>query len=541
MSNDPVYIKDVRVTDDKTLEKKMAAKRRIVGHLSEAVVSKVKTVIEQFVFELIGKPISNIRDIVNEFSSYDFFTAEEVVLKKGDTNKSLYVIVEGFVDVLTSDNTVIRTLHAGDIFGDMSALFKIPVTATVCARSGTGVVVLSRAGTRRFVAGAKTNKVDWAIRRHYLPTSEEMDPGLVYRRLALQTLRTVPIFSEWSDDEMKKLILVLGQMTVTVFPKGSYIIMHGDPMTSLFVIVYGNCEVLFCEKKDLLQAVHVTSHLQPLVYGEAGLFGEQTSYCSIKAESTTHVIIISHRTIARLYPSHRTLDGNKVRLQFEKFKCLCDPDTNPLLETIGYNMRKHAIYFRLSLMETIEKVTNGSAKAIKANTDIFKQLNEHVESVVILSGQINIVNVLSECNVNTPSDHVLSGDKRFDHFTTVATKESNKVGDSTTEPIGGCQKGGDLAIVTPVGYYKCVNLTAQSPIGCHTDAYPTINLSSQSDSMKSAGDVIALAGGHRDTIRALVAITDCMILIISTVGNSANGALVNTHVENHDTSPLENV
>jgi hypothetical protein len=69
--------------------------------------------------------------------------AGTVVVRQGDPGDAFYVIVDGRADVV-GGGTVVRTLDAGDSFGEIALLRDVPRTATVRARSDLAVFVLGR-------------------------------------------------------------------------------------------------------------------------------------------------------------------------------------------------------------------------------------------------------------------------------------------------------------------------------------------------------------------------------------------------------------
>ena len=65
----------------------------------------------------------------------------ETIVRQGDTDFDLFFVVDGTYDVLIShfglEPDYIRTLHAGDSFGELGVLYDVPRTATVrCTKAG---------------------------------------------------------------------------------------------------------------------------------------------------------------------------------------------------------------------------------------------------------------------------------------------------------------------------------------------------------------------------------------------------------------------
>ena len=78
--------------------------------------------------------------------------AGAVVVRQGDPGDAFYVIVDGQADVI-GDGAVVRTLGAGDSFGEIALLHDVPRTATIRARTEVTVFALGRDAFLDAVAG----------------------------------------------------------------------------------------------------------------------------------------------------------------------------------------------------------------------------------------------------------------------------------------------------------------------------------------------------------------------------------------------------
>jgi CRP-like cAMP-binding protein len=74
--------------------------------------------------------------------------AGEVILREGRLGRELFVILEGTVTV-TRAGRVVNILHAGDYFGELSAIESVPRSATVQATTDLDVLIV---GPREFEA-----------------------------------------------------------------------------------------------------------------------------------------------------------------------------------------------------------------------------------------------------------------------------------------------------------------------------------------------------------------------------------------------------
>lgn len=70
--------------------------------------------------------------------------ADEILLKKGEPGKRLYVIVKGGVNVISEDGMSIAILGKGEVFGEMSLLSGDPIGATVKALEPVTLLYIRR-------------------------------------------------------------------------------------------------------------------------------------------------------------------------------------------------------------------------------------------------------------------------------------------------------------------------------------------------------------------------------------------------------------
>ncbi|OHD07738.1 MAG: hypothetical protein A2086_01260 [Spirochaetes bacterium GWD1_27_9] len=77
------------------------------------------------------------------------FYKGEYLIKENDEDKSMYIIVEGRVKILMTDNTTkqkveVAILKNGDFVGESALLFDKPRTATVIADTDTKVIEMHK-------------------------------------------------------------------------------------------------------------------------------------------------------------------------------------------------------------------------------------------------------------------------------------------------------------------------------------------------------------------------------------------------------------
>ncbi|OQY59170.1 MAG: hypothetical protein B6245_08070 [Desulfobacteraceae bacterium 4572_88] len=84
-------------------------------------------------------------NVVKEFTSYlrfDEFVAGDVIIRKGDPGRNLYIIVSGRIEVVGDDEMNLAFMEKGDVFGEMSLLSGNPVGATIRVGKPTTVLYI---------------------------------------------------------------------------------------------------------------------------------------------------------------------------------------------------------------------------------------------------------------------------------------------------------------------------------------------------------------------------------------------------------------
>jgi glucose-6-phosphate 1-dehydrogenase len=77
--------------------------------------------------------------------------AGDVLIKKGELGREMFIIEQGDVEVLDDGGAPIKVLSDGDVFGEIGVLLSKPRTATVRAKSPTDLYVLEKADFSRIL------------------------------------------------------------------------------------------------------------------------------------------------------------------------------------------------------------------------------------------------------------------------------------------------------------------------------------------------------------------------------------------------------
>jgi voltage-gated potassium channel len=105
----------------------------------------------------------------------------EMIIKKREIGRELYVIQSGDVEVI-ADGTLVATLHKGEVFGEKALLTDAPRTANVRAKTAVDVLVLTRAGFSALVSQFQPMETFFGELMH------QRYPELVPQQDALRTL-----------------------------------------------------------------------------------------------------------------------------------------------------------------------------------------------------------------------------------------------------------------------------------------------------------------------------------------------------------------
>ena len=102
------------------------------------------------IYELLGKmPMfknfteEEIKQFIKLKVSHHRFQKGDVIIKEGDADTSLYLLVAGTVSIIKADNHIpIAKLNSGDVFGEMSFLTKNPRHSSATADEDVLVLIM---------------------------------------------------------------------------------------------------------------------------------------------------------------------------------------------------------------------------------------------------------------------------------------------------------------------------------------------------------------------------------------------------------------
>jgi CRP-like cAMP-binding protein len=84
----------------------------------------------------------DIEDIIS-FLKLKRYSKDDIVIRKGDIGRNLYILASGRVEVLGDNSVSIAFLGSGEVFGDMSLLSGEPVAASIRVVEPTRILYIS--------------------------------------------------------------------------------------------------------------------------------------------------------------------------------------------------------------------------------------------------------------------------------------------------------------------------------------------------------------------------------------------------------------
>lgn len=356
--------------------------------------------LQNFLIQTLGKSDSRVYDIISKHGRKRTFYPKEWVLKSGETRKGIFIILDGSVEVMTSDcSEVINRLNAGAIFGDISTLFDIPVSANVKVSRDVTLVNLPVEIILDLFKNAKDlDIIDWFIQCRYLPSGTAVDSSRTYRRLALGIIKHLPLFSNWTDEMVKQLILLFEHTIVTLYPENSIIVLEQDPLTSVFVIISGKFQIK--EGSRVIKTIAISPDSDPFVYTELALIvNGKLSPVTIKALSNCQVIHLKREWTMRVlerFPDHMDAFSDVARLfriSYERLsKIYLKNEADLQIELLCFYLKSSRLYSGFSPEQLWRLILNGNIREFEVGSSVLLETNpERYESIIVVRGEVKVI------------------------------------------------------------------------------------------------------------------------------------------------------
>ena len=228
------------------------------------------------------------------------YSIGQVICHQHEREPNLYIILMGEVEVIEGERNnklVLAHLSKGEVFGEISALFRMPRVSTVLAAKPT--VVLEIAGD---------------VFEEMLEQNQLLRNAIIQRfgdRLTETALRSVSFLRFLPAGTLDKLIQE--SALVNIFP-GNTIVNEGEPGDAMFIIVHGAAKVTHTLDGQILSLA---------IIGPGDYFGEWSVMTG--APRTASVTALSHIEAIRI--------EREILLQFIQD----NPDVRDRLDQIAHN------------------------------------------------------------------------------------------------------------------------------------------------------------------------------------------------------------
>jgi CRP-like cAMP-binding protein len=185
----------------------------------------------------------------------------EVVVRRGERADAFYVVRSGRVHVVddlpSGDQPVLRSLGAGEAFGELALLQAGPRTATVVAAEDTELFVVDKGSFDRLLAGSLAM------------------PDVTTTRSSIEEVWALPPFRHLAAAEARALAEAGRWQT---YPPGADIVRQGEPGDVFYVIAGGRLAVTEngAEVRELVRGDH---------FGELALLNDAPRSATVTART----------------------------------------------------------------------------------------------------------------------------------------------------------------------------------------------------------------------------------------------------------------
>lgn len=199
----------------------------------------------------------------------------DVLCHQGQTDNTLYLLVEGEVEVsaeFNNDMTAMTRLGPGELIGEISALFSVPRIANVVVTQPSVVLEIPA-------------NVFWNILRENSYAKDEIVKRC-RKRIIETSLRCVPLFSDLDSYSMSELS---GLSSLIKTTKNSIVAHEGKVERSMYVICSGTARVSITMggKQVTVALLHPGDY-----FGEYSLFSGDARSASVSAITDLQLVVL---------------------------------------------------------------------------------------------------------------------------------------------------------------------------------------------------------------------------------------------------------
>ncbi|XP_041955737.1 cGMP-dependent protein kinase 1 isoform X1 [Alosa sapidissima] len=217
------------------------------------------------------------------------------VIREGENASLAYVIEEGKMEVTKSGHKL-QMLEAGALFGELALLHNHTRSTTVTAVMNCKLWVIDRLSFQSIM----------------------LKSGLLRISQSLDLLRSAPFFRSLPEDALIKASDALEECH---YGEGDYIIRHGSPGDSFFIVSQGQVKVT--ERRSVSDEPTCLSTLsRGDWFGERALRGEESRIVSVMAAGDVTCLVIERDSFRKLMGNLE--DDNKIGRDNKESKARCE-------------------------------------------------------------------------------------------------------------------------------------------------------------------------------------------------------------------------
>jgi CRP-like cAMP-binding protein len=220
------------------------------------------------------------------------FQPGETVVREGEPGTSMFVIVDGAVDVVRQmedgQGKAVARMGEGEFFGEMALVVEGPRLASVVAVETTEVLELTRARLAEVIA-------------HH-PSVGEVVQQFFRERLLTNVMRSNPLFAELPEDLRRPVMEAFTPLSVK---EGEQILERGRPSQALYLLLRGRCTV-FHEHVDGRETPY-PEMAEGDVFGEISLLRSGLVTASVRAATACTLLKLEREAFEQLLASRPEL------------------------------------------------------------------------------------------------------------------------------------------------------------------------------------------------------------------------------------------
>lgn len=303
--------------------------------------------------ELLKKPLNDLRQV----SLQD----NEILFRQGDPGESMYVVLEGSLQVLiTNENN--EVIHVGQIrkgepVGEMQVFTGGKRTASVRAIGETKL------------AEVPTFKVDVFKEKH--PLLYDKLEHLVFRRMCRNHLLLLlpDLFGEIEEEEIQSLE---AELEWRHLKKGERLIQEGDEGDAMYLVLSGRLYVKVEDEKGFEQIIMEIGRGETV--GEMALYNNDPRTASVDAVRDSMLVHISKATFFSTMSRFPKLHEHVTRSMMHRLKLAANPSGHELgAQNILFLPLHSGVPFE-DVLNKIEKLLSGFSSTLRVSRDRLSQM-----------------------------------------------------------------------------------------------------------------------------------------------------------------------